>query len=343
MSNEKEIDVIIDRQGQVEEVGVYAQAETLDHVPHQETLLEHLGRAARENPASAALVGAGLAWILLGGARKGLLPEGRPVAAAGNLVAQGARSVARGANAAGTAVSDAARAATSVAGQTAKAVGDAIATTAESAQDAALRAGKTVGRTARAGVGAADEAAAKSVDAAGRETSRAEGYVEDAARRTGSALSQAGQEIVENLRDGAAAVQQGSVRARRAASDMAQNQPFLLGALCLAAGAGVASLLPRTRTENELLGEYSGEAVQAARKAAVELVAGSVRTARAKTSEAVQEAARKAAEDAAERVLRQADSIGDAVVNTFDKVSRDVTTGKGASPARDEAKGTRTA
>ncbi|HEV7254652.1 MAG TPA: hypothetical protein VGN97_16340 [Mesorhizobium sp.] len=312
MSNEQETDVVTDEQDQDEDVGGYV--ETGDAL-RRESLLEHIGRAARENPASAALIAAGLVWIAFGGAR----------------------NVARGANIAGAAVGDAARAAASTATQAARAVGDVVATGAENAQEAAARAGKSVTRTVRASVGAADRAAAKSGDVASRETSRAGDYVQGAAKRTSSALSQAGQGIAGGLRDSATAVQRGGERARRAAGDLA-DQPLLLSALCLAAGAGAAALLPRTRRESELLGFYREEAVQATKRGAVRLVAGGVRTARAKTSEAVQEAARKAAEEAAERVLRQADSIGGAVLDSLQRVTGDL--GAEEKPTGDEGRGT---
>ena len=309
MSNQEEIDVIIDRRDLDEGLGVHAQADAMDYEWREETLLEHIARSARENPASAALVGAGFVWMALGGARK--------------VVRAGA----------GGAVGDAARAATSKAGETARAVGEAVASTAESAQEAAARAGRTIVRTARAGAGAVEKTSAQAAEVAGRETSLAQDYAESAARRTASAVSQAREEISGELRDAVVAVRRGSERARRAASDLAQNQPCVLSALCLVAGAGIAALLPRTRTENELLGEYKEEVVHTARSRAADLMAGGVSTVRARTSEAVHEAARKAADEAAEQVLRQAGGIGEAAVETFDKVIRDGGSGTGAKPA----------
>ncbi len=278
-----------------QEVGAYGDEEGADEVWREETLLEHVARVARARPASAALMAAGLAWIVFGRTR----------------------NVARGVNAAGTAVGEAARAAASSASQAAQAVGEVVATGAESAQ----RAGKAVARTVRAGVGATTKSAKKSVTRAAREASQTQDDLESTFQRTGSVLSQAGQGLVDTLSGGAATVRRGGERARHAAIDLAQNQPILLNALCLAAGAGAAALVPRTQRETELLGGYRDEAVRAARQGAASLVAGGLRTARAKTSQAVQEAARKAAEEAAERVLRQADSIGDVVLDTLQKVT----------------------
>lgn len=291
-----EIDVVVDRRDLEDELEIDELDDDMDEDWREETLLEHLARSARENPASAALIGAGLTWMLLGGARTG-------------LVGEAARTVTRTAN------------------RTARAVGDAVSATAETAEETVVRAGRTVAGTARAGARTASRAARKTADVAGREASRAEDYAEDAAERAGSAATRAGRETAEGLRGATRAVERGSERALRATEDLAQNRPFLFSTLCLAVGAGAAVLLPRTRKENELLGEPSVRTVQAASRRAASFVASSVRAAQAKTSEAVQEAARKAAEEAAKRVLRQADSIGEAVVDTFDQVSRDLGAG----------------
>lgn len=320
MSNEaeiKEIDVVIERRGREEGVDVHMQEDDADDEWREETLIEHIGRAARENPASAALVGAGLVWMALGGAR----------------------NVVRGVDVAGTVVGDAARAAGSTARHAARAVGYTVATTAESAQEVAGRAAETAARTTRNAVRASGEAASETVDATSRKASRVEDYAEGTARRAASALSEAREEIAGELHDAIDAVRRGGERALQAAGDLAQNRPVLFSALCLAAGAGAAALLPRTRTEDELLGQYSGEATRAARQRAANLVSGSVRAARARTSDAVHQAAHKAAEDAAERVLKQAGGIGEAVIDTFDKVIRDEGASKEEKSSRDESKG----
>lgn len=240
----------------------------------------------------------------------------------------GARTTARGVEAAGAVAADAAQSAGSSARSAANTVGDALSNTADDVQDAAARAGRTAAETREEAVRAADKAASKGARVASEKAARAEGYAERTAKRARSALSHTGDEIADDLQTGVSAMRRGGGRALKAAGDLAQNKPFLFSAIWLATGAGAASLLPRTRGEDEWLGEYSGATAQAIRKQAASIVSGSVATARAKTSEAVQEAARKAAEEAAEQVLRQADNFGGAVAETFEKAGRNVSAGK---------------
>ena len=303
MSNDKEtkrVESAARRQEEDGKTGPRADRAGFEHEAPNETLIEHVGRAARGNPTSAALVGAGLLWMALGGAR----------------------TTARGAGAAGAVAADAAQSVASSARTTAKTVGDALSSTADDVQEAAARAGKTAADASGEAVRAADDVASKGARKASRKASRAEGYAERTAKRARSALSNAGEEVAGDLETGVTAVRRGGGRALKAAGDLAQDRPFLFSAIWLATGAGAATLLPRTRREDEWFGEYSGATVRAVRKQTASIVAGSVATARAKTSDAVQDAARKAAEEAAEQVLRQADNFGGVVAETFEKMGR---------------------
>ena len=75
-------------------------------------------------------------------------------------------------------------------------------------------------------------------------------------------------------------------RQRRAASGMYDRQPLAAGALAFAAGAALAAALPRTRTEDAYLGEYSDELMQEAERIFEEERAKVGRVARATADEA---------------------------------------------------------
>jgi hypothetical protein len=59
----------------------------------------------------------------------------------------------------------------------------------------------------------------------------------------------------------------GRYSARRL-DEMIQDHPLVMGALALAVGAAIGGALPRTRTEDEYLGEYSDHAKETARTTA---------------------------------------------------------------------------
>jgi hypothetical protein len=86
-------------------------------------------------------------------------------------------------------------------------------------------------------------------------------------------------ETKEQARQRIAKLGQQMNRAREGYSHVVQEQPLALGAVGMAIGALLAAYLPRTRQEDEMLGEASdkfSEAAQAAGKDVASSVAGSV-------------------------------------------------------------------
>jgi hypothetical protein len=71
----------------------------------------------------------------------------------------------------------------------------------------------------------------------------------------------------ERASSAAASMTDQSARARERFSRMQTEQPFLLGALGLALGAALGGVMPRTRTEEEVIGRYADSAREAIREA----------------------------------------------------------------------------
>ncbi len=195
---------------------------------------------------------AGAAASSVGGAA-GSAARGTSHAAgsAASGVGGAASSAARGAsNAAGSAASGISGAAGSAARGTSHAAGSA----AEGVRGAAGSAASGVGRAAGAvgsGIGNAASGAADAVSSGARGA-----YY--GARQTG-----------ESVRDGAYRASRGAYDAGRYSvrrlDEMIHDHPLVMGALALAAGAAIGGALPRTRAEDEYLGEYSDQAKHAAR------------------------------------------------------------------------------
>ncbi|WP_144186174.1 DUF3618 domain-containing protein [Elioraea rosea] len=185
----------------------------------------NLGTAVRDNPLPVLLIGAGIGWLLL--SKQGSepssvhLPAGYPVT------------------------------------RRAEAVGVDRAPTAQPGGERRSNVASGVGQAA---------------EAMGDAASRASGFVRDAASRTASAassaveaVSDAGERLYDaapsmgSLREGVETARERSTAfARRAADsweDLAEAQPLLLGVFGVALGAAVGAALPRTRTEDRLMGE----------------------------------------------------------------------------------------
>ncbi len=235
----------------------------------------NLGASVRDNPLPVTLIGAGIAWLLVSGGNKGAgpvatgsgpypYPERRPL---GALPGPGITdTVSHTVGRAGVRVSDAAGDLRDRARDGIGAVGDAASRAADAAGDAASRvadaaSGLAAGASAAVGrlVGTAGDAASRVADAgsdlAGRATGTTRALLHDASDTVSSGLGGAGEV---------------AGRARGGWDRMMAEQPLLVGALGLAAGAALGALLPRTGTEDRLMGEQSdavtGQAAAAARE-----------------------------------------------------------------------------
>ncbi|MFC3126105.1 DUF3618 domain-containing protein [Pseudoroseomonas globiformis] len=193
--------------------------------------MRNLGSSVRDNPLPVLMIGSGIGWLLMAGQKNkeyavhprggyAALPPPRP-APGGPGLADRASSAAQGI---GAVASDAASSVGDTARSAATSIKDAAASLAGSASDTASAARgrmSSAAGTARAYHHDASDAAAAAMDAARHRVNRAGSQAHDGWAR------------------------------------MSAEQPLLLGALGLAAGAALAALLPRTETEDRLMGEAS--------------------------------------------------------------------------------------
>ena len=250
-----------------------AEAVVVEREAPPDGFAAQLGRAARDNPAAAALIAIGATWLFAGGGNVTILGAykdrgarramggfyGRPVGAAridaepvewGGAVRDGARPGAadleRGAHGARERASHAGREAAGLASDLGEELGDA----------------------ARAG--------AERVSASARAAS-------EAAARAGSA-------VARRSREAGRSAWRETEDVGRTVRELLEEQPLAVGALGLAAGVGLAFALPRTRAEAELLGERSDALKDRARVA----MTGGIDEARVRADEALQRVVRDA-------------------------------------------------
>lgn len=227
-------------------------------------MVSNLNRQVRDNPLALGLVGAGIAWLLLGqGARdqgsrlKGRYDDwrdeddtydrarlsggGYPVAdGRPHVVGSGPYAGAANAGSTGPGYASQARGAVSSTGSS---VAGAASSAGSSIADAARSAGSTVSSTASstaAGIGGAAQAASETV-------TRGLHDARDAAYEAGDSI----------YRGGAYAGEQAARlgrRAQRSFLDILQEEPLIVGAVAVAIGAAIGAALPSTRREDELFG-----------------------------------------------------------------------------------------
>lgn len=215
-------------------------------------------------------------------------------------VKSGASSLASGASSAAGSVGSGARFAAGAVGSGASAAGSAVADGARSAKDGVSRAAQsTADRMARARARLAR--GTEDMSEAAREriiTARARAL--DVARRAD-----------ETAREKYA-------RGRDATAEFIEDQPLVAGAIALAVGAALAGALPRTRREDELLGQTRDELFDEAERIFQEEREKAERVAQAAVSEArtiaeeKRDAADKAAPGSKSAIEAAADEVRDA-------------------------------
>ena len=154
-------------------------------------------------------------------------------AAARNKAAQGATSVKDGASSAASSVADGASRAGSAVSDAASSTGSAIASGAQSVQSGIASAGSRI--------------------AEGTETLTEEGRQRVIAAR---------KKAVEMRRSATRSINDGA----DAAADFYDQQPLVVGALALAVGAALGGALPRTKTEDDLMGTQSDDLFERAER-----------------------------------------------------------------------------
>ncbi|MFT8242894.1 DUF3618 domain-containing protein [Roseomonas sp. BN140053] len=207
--------------------------------------MRNLGTSVRENPLPVALIGAGIAWLLLskGGSAGGTASVGtstghrlQPTPQIGSTRPGLADTAAEMAGSARVRISGAMDATQERVGQAAGAVSGA-------ASQAAAAVGDVASQVAQAGS-----------DLAGR-ASEAAGSLVQSVAALGHDARDAAQGGAVAVRDRVSSAAQGTGML----DGLAQAQPLLFGALGLALGAALGAALPRTRAEDELMGEARDE------------------------------------------------------------------------------------
>jgi hypothetical protein len=190
-------------------------------------IVDRVNAAIRENPLAAGLIGAGLAWMLMGGT-KGFSTLAGAAAGAGKGAANLAGAAA---NLAGAGAANAA----ATGGAAANKLNNAASTAAARAKDTVSDAASSVGSLVP-GLTVPD-------------TDRAVAAVADAKAAVGDRLDAA----ATSTREYATALQS-------RLSESLEKQPLLLGAIGLAIGVGMASTFATTSVESELMGSQGSAA-----------------------------------------------------------------------------------
>ena len=186
--------------------------------------------AARDNPASTTLIGAGLLWMVMGRNGGSVFGQMRDLGrtAAGGLGA-GGRMVGAGASSVTEGVSNA--------------VSGGLGTVADIGATASRRFADHASSVATAGSSSVasmgDGVGAAAHDARDLAASAAASF-KDIGARSSHGGSERGPDLLASMRGGFA--------------DLLQRQPFVLGVAGLAVGAGVAAVLPRIAAEDALAG-----------------------------------------------------------------------------------------
>ncbi|MDE5454065.1 DUF3618 domain-containing protein [Bradyrhizobium sp. CSA112] len=247
------------------------------------------------NPLPVTLIGAGLAWLMLGsrGTSAGGLMRGTADHLR-NVAGDAADSMREATDAASRTASDKKSEWGDAASRLGKEASANLSSTAERARESATEAGSSMreaaGSVAESAQQATSDAAGAMRDTAGSMTdsvqrSAAAGYeaAADSARRTASTLSESTK-----------AVGQRTWRTGSTFLDLCREQPLMLTGLGVAVGAMIGALLPATETEDQLMGQTSDRVKERAQDVASEQYQD-VKEAGERVVEAVQDEAQQLA------------------------------------------------
>lgn len=243
----------------------------------------NLGRQVRDNPIGATLVGAGLAWLTFGNSSNGSRQDSRPDldgdvdfdryghesydndCASKSVLGQLSGSTSTLASAAGDSAGNAWGSTKDSASSVASSITDAASATGEAVSDAASSVIDGVKSTASSVAGGASAAGSATSQAARRAYLQSRAAGRDAYRETArsarSGARSASQTASDQLSDAYSAT---SRRVQRAHDEA----PLALGLGIMALGAIAGALIPRTRREDELMGEASDDVISEAREQA---------------------------------------------------------------------------
>jgi hypothetical protein len=194
------------------------------HGSNRADFIGELGEAIRQNPVTAALVGAGFLWLLMGGRDVSLGGASHSLlSGAGQGAKQSSRAAYRGARYAGARASEG----VSRMGETAARLGSGISDTVSGAAE-----------TVSGAVGdLANQVTHSASEASGRVWSSREDTEDDSSEESG------GTSVAKRVQDSLA--------------DLFARQPLMLGAVGIAIGAGIAASMPRSEAEDRFMGPTS--------------------------------------------------------------------------------------
>lgn len=290
--------------------------------------VQNLGAQVRSSPLPVALVATGLAWLMFAPRRTAapapsIVPEPSPYAGATPSTTR-------------TAGYGTAHASDEIAGRTRDVAG----ATASAAQGTADKVRGAYGSIASGASGAAASAG----DAAGRASGMASSAAESV-RRGAHDLGDRAADLGHDAYDRAADLGQGAYARARAVGEsvadqashaqaglmrIVREQPLVVGALGLALGALIGAAMPRSRTEDELMGEAADEMKQSASEA-VRGYYGEAKDAAGRIADRVRDAAEEqglttgsaqgAAQGVAQNLRESARGLGDKASELGDKVA----------------------
>lgn len=292
------------------------------------SFITSLGDSVRENPASATLIALGVAWLFLGGERMSLARSAARAVRGSDEREGGSRRIAD--RASSHAVSSASLPADKSAGAMGRA-GDAGGRAESRMREVADRSAGALAGIASA----ADKAGSKVQEAASTAASLLSGAlstayqsVESAAQGTAGVAQTAGSTVYDTARVASKAAVRRSEDLQESLGELIERQPWVLGALGLAIGAGAAVSLPRTRIEDDWLGERT----DAMKQQAQSLASGRLSSLRERIDSAFDEVAREARaqglsedgvaaaiRDFGDRLAKVASTAGDALESEIEK------------------------
>jgi ElaB/YqjD/DUF883 family membrane-anchored ribosome-binding protein len=218
----------------------------------------NLGSQVRNNPLACALIGAGLAWLIIGDRR-----GGGGSASSGDLSDATARARAA-AHHMGDAAADTSYRAAATAGRMATGAAEGVGRTGSSLAEAAADASSTLADRAQDVTSGVQAMAEVTADMARTVAGATSDTVQGAAQGLGRGARGVGRSAGDMGRRAGNAITQ--------AAQLIQDQPLIAAGLGIAIGAALGAALPPTEIENRLIGERADDIKARAREAAAEQV-----------------------------------------------------------------------
>lgn len=271
-------------------------------------LVRNLGSQVRDNPLPLALIGAGIAWLMAGEGRRHRYSENTvegPVDAMAYPSA-GSRPGYTGADSPHARASSSAPDEKGLAGKAADTLHEA-GRSASAAGQGAVDAAKSAAGTVKAAASDTGEAISAGLASARETAESGYDYVSESAGRAGRGLSRYQQQ------------------ARRTLASSFYEEPLVMGALAVAVGAAIGSMLPSTEVEDRTVGPLRDRSIDEAKDFAKEQV---------ETAKEVAASAYEGAKEEAERQGLIKDTETGTVAEKVDKVVR-----AGAQSAKDTVSG----